>query len=505
MFLVCLCPGRLAARFGSEKRDRKLYSSALFAPPSQSLCYCSAMMVTLALTLALTLLFDTTVWAAYTDEFLQAFRNLGLDPWAGMEMDVAWGYATLRYGLHRPSIAGPIFVYRVCTHSPVAFSLRAQVLTHENLSPDQVLSAIAGQFPDLRHRWAEATWHVATIDSTRGHSRDRSLMHPCYVLIHADDYWAFNQRPHGLVELVLGDTELSFPCILPQMINFPTVQAFLSPLVPGGLDCVTMNVWHNGDALDFTLVNCFDGFFVQVTVTCCRALLDNILAAAPIMVPQLHVDPLMLPDPQFLQVTAHVPGGDTLISSRSASLVDRRDRVYAVLHTLLRQRFPDMLHVGFDIVKVHPSSSWLDPTFLSQKEKAVVVYTDDVLRQNAVVFLRLSFPPYEEEGAIYTLRRLRLCALVSQLGLSSLCGYDGDNCLCYANGIELTNDIEAAVEDAAFISCWMLPLRVAEEVEVVSIADSTSVHSLVTIGPASGPSGGLSCPPETGIASAATM
>ena len=266
-----------------------------------------------------------------------------------------------------------------------------------------------------------------------------------------------------------------------------------------------MNVWHNGDALDFTLVNCFDGFFVQVTVSCCRALLDNVLAAAPTMVPQLHVDPLVLPDPQFLQVTAHVPGGDTLISSRSASLVDRRDRVYAVLHTLLRQRFPDMLHVGFEILKVHPSSSWLDPTFMSQKEKAVVVYTDEVLRQNAVVFLRLSFPPYEEEGAIYTLRRLRLCALVRQLGLSSLCGHDGENCLCYVNGIGLTNDIEAAVEDAAFISCWMLPLIVAAEVEVVSIDDSASVQSLVTIGPGSVPSGGLSCPPETGMASTATM
>ena len=164
-----------------------------------------------------------------------------------------------------------------------------------------------------------------------------------------------------------------------------------------------------------------------------------------------------------------------------------------------------MSHVGFDIVKVHPSSSWLDPTFLSQKEKAVAVYTDDVLRQNAVALLRLSFPPYEEEGAIYTLRRLRLYALVSQLGLSSLRGQDGDNCLCYINGIELTNDIEAAVEDAAFISCWMLPLRVAEEVDVVSIADSTSVQSLVTIGLAPGPSGAISCPPVTGIASAATM
>ena len=82
---------------------------------------------------------------------------------------------------------------------------------------------------------------------------------------------------------------------------------------------------------------------------------------------------------------------------------------------------------------------------------------------------------------------------------------NGDNCLCYINGIELTNDIEAAVEDAAFISCGMLPLSVADEAEVVSIADSTSVQSLVTIGPASGPSSAVSCPPTTGFAAGSNM
>ena len=198
-------------------------------------------------------------------------------------------------------------------------------------------------------------------------------MHPCYVLIHAEDYWAFNRRPHGLVELVLGDRDMSFPCILPQLINFPIVQAFLAPLVPGGLACITMNVWHNGAALDFHLLNCFDGFFVQVTVCCGRTLMDNILTAAPIVTPRIHIDPLVLPDPQLLQVTAFVPGGDTLISSRSVAVVHRRDRVYAVLDTVLRQRFPDMLHVGFEILTVHPSSKWLDPTFSPQKEKVVVV------------------------------------------------------------------------------------------------------------------------------------
>ena len=50
---------------------------------------------------------------------------------------------------------------------------------------------------------------------------------------------------------------------------------------------MTMNVQFNG-ALDFRLVNCFDGFFVQVTVSCCQTLLDNIVTAAPLSVPQLH-------------------------------------------------------------------------------------------------------------------------------------------------------------------------------------------------------------------------
>ena len=227
-------------------------------------------------------------------------------------------------------------------------------------------------------------------------SRDRSLMHPCYVLIHADDYWAFNQRPHGLIELVLGDRDLSFPCVLPQMINFPILQTFLAPLVPEALACISLNR-HNGAALDFRLVSCFDGFFVQVAVSCGRAIMDNIIMAAPIVMPQIHIDTLVLPDPQLLQVTAFVPGGDTLISSRSVTVVQRRDRVFAVLDTVLRQRFPDMLHVGFEILTVHPSAKWPDATFSPHKEKGVTVYSDEFLRRAAAVLLRLSLPPHDEE------------------------------------------------------------------------------------------------------------
>ena len=55
------------------------------------------------------------------------------------------------------------------------------MLSHASLSPDQLLGAIAGQFPHLSDTWADGEWQLCAIDATRGHSRDRSLMHPCYI------------------------------------------------------------------------------------------------------------------------------------------------------------------------------------------------------------------------------------------------------------------------------------------------------------------------------------
>ena len=143
------------------------------------------------------------------------------------------------YGCHRPN-----FCVSSVHSSQAGHTTRMQVLSHADLSPDQLLSAIAGQHPDLCDTWADGGWQLCAIDATRGHSRDGSLMHPCYILIHADDYWVFNHRPHGLLELVLGSLDLSFPCVLPQIINFPGLQAFLSPLLPHGLSCLSLQMWH---------------------------------------------------------------------------------------------------------------------------------------------------------------------------------------------------------------------------------------------------------------------
>ena len=120
----------------------------------------------------------------------------------------------------------------------------------------------------------------------------------------------------------------------------------------------------------------------------------------------------------------------------------------------------------------------MDPAFSPQKEKVVVVYSDEVLQGSASVLLRLSLPPHDAEGAIYVRRRLRLRYLIRQLGISPLCGDVGDECLCYVNGMELSNDREMAVDDAAFIHCWGLPVADSEEADLITIGDSTSQHSV---------------------------
>ena len=224
------------------------------------------------------------------------------------------------------------------------------------------------------------------------------------------------------------------------------LQAFLSPLLPQGLSCLSLQMWHNGAAVDYQLVSCFNGFFIQITAEVNSILMENIRLAAPLIIPQLHIDQMVLTDPQLLQVTAFVPGGDTLISSRSLTMTEKRNRVFTILDSLLRQRFADMRNVGFLLLTAHPSSKWMDPAFSPQKEKVVVVvYSDEVLQGSASVLLRLGLPPHDAEGAIYVRRRLRLRYLIRQLGISLLCGDAGAECLCYVNGMELSNDREMAV------------------------------------------------------------
>ena len=146
------------------------------------------------------------------------------------------------------------------------------------------------------------------------------------------------------------------------------------------------------------------------------------------------------------QACRSVPGGDTLISSRSLTMTEKRNRVFTILDSILRQRFTDMRNVvslaycppfiqmdgpgvqstifffcciaELAIKPCRSSRSKLrGAAFSPQKEKVVVVvYSDEVLQGSASVLLRLSLPPHDAEGAIYVRRRLRLPYLNTPVG-----------------------------------------------------------------------------------------
>ena len=122
--------------------------------------------------------------AAYTQAFLDAFASLGIEPWAGIEMDVAWGQTTLRFGLHRPSVTGPKFLCIECAqlsgkkHPPECRSCRMQISPLTSFSVPLQDSIQTCEILGLMEGGS-----CVPLMPPVGIQGDRSLMHPCYVLI----------------------------------------------------------------------------------------------------------------------------------------------------------------------------------------------------------------------------------------------------------------------------------------------------------------------------------
>ena len=147
--------------------------------------------------------------------FLQAFNRLGLTQWEGIEEDIAWGHVTSLMGLARPTIEGPLFIYRAPIQLGGPSPSRVQIRATTHSSPEPILSAIASRFEDLGDPVQVEPWRLIPIDTSRGMSRNRELHHPCYMLVDFRAFRSFGLRPHGVMEVVLGLEEFSFPTVLP--------------------------------------------------------------------------------------------------------------------------------------------------------------------------------------------------------------------------------------------------------------------------------------------------
>ena len=143
--------------------------------------------------------------------FLQAINRLGLTQWEGIEEDIAWGHVTSLMGLARPSIEGPLFIYRAPIQLGGPSPSRVQIRATTHSSPEPILSAIATCFEDLGDPMQVEPWRLIPIDTSRGMSRNRELHHPWYMLVDFRAFRSFGLRPHGVMEVVLGQEEFSFP------------------------------------------------------------------------------------------------------------------------------------------------------------------------------------------------------------------------------------------------------------------------------------------------------
>ena len=406
----------------------------------------------------------------YTNSFLQAFNRLGLSQWEGIEQDIAWAHVTSLMGLIRPSINGPIFVYRAPCRIGGQFPPRVRVVTTITSGPEPILEEIASHFEDLADPAQFEPWRLLTIDTSRGRSRNRELHHPCYILVDFCAFRSFGLRPHGLIEVVLGQEEFSFPTVLPMAVNVVILGDFLAPLLLTGLQGLQWQAWLNGELLGLPLATCQEGFFIQVQVWCGPTLMQNMMVAAPLLVGALHIDMDVMPDTSLVRVTTYIPGGNTLISSRVLTVTCMRTVMETYVLGELRRRFVDLRLIGFQVV----------PVLTTDKEKMVLVYEDEALQLDAVVLLRL---PFFGEGAIYCPRRLRKRDLVAQLGLQIPCAENGSGCTCYVNSVELSNAGESEVEDGGFIWCLHASPDMGREIEILSVASPSPTSVEENAGP----------------------
>ena len=411
------------------------------------------------------------------DAFLQAFNRLGLAQWEGIEEDLAWGHATCLMGLARPSTDGPIYIYRAPVQPGRSSPSRVQLLVTTSSSPMPLLSDLASQFDDLADPVQCEPWRLISIDTSSGRSRNRELHHPCYILVDLRAFRSFGFRPHGVIEVVLGQDEFSFPTVLPTAVNVVSLGDFLAPFLLTGLPGLQWQAWINGELVALDLIECHEGFFLQVQVWCGLTLMQNMGVAAPLITGNLHFDMDAMIDTSLVRVTTYIPGGNTLISSRVLSVICPRTMQETFTLRKLRSRFRDLRGVGFRLILVHPVITWHAPTLTLNRESMVLLYEDVVLRLDAVVLLRLHLPPFQGEGAIYCPRVLRKRDLMAQLGISISSETTGSDCKCHVNSTELTNGAELEVEDGDVIWCMRASPDMGHEIETLSIGSRSGFGS----------------------------
>ena len=397
-------------------------------------------------------------------------------------LDEMWVRAEEDFGLVRPEPRETmIAIHRQTSqrlaHAPDSWE---EIPVHVGMPPAAILSVIAYGYNDIRANWEDATWWLCRVHESSRSSRQPALALTNYVLVQGDDFLMADMRPHGLFELVLGDSLVVFPTFVPRWINLPILQTFLTPLVSRTHFGITVHGSYNGARMGNRLILCESGFFIRLHFQATVSLLGELYNSAPLQVMTLHAASYHPSDYDVRWSTVYIAGGYTLISSRIYERTDVHSK--RILKGCIYQRFPDMVDSNLDLVKVHWSISAIEPVVNHARNCYVVVVFEEELRESTVV-LKLGLPPYVDIGAILVPLTLSKRRLIVQTGIDMVCGPEGELCVCYHNGHALLNEDEIYTYDGDFFVCWLddeTPQAAGIEA-VSSFAASTVSEWIVTV------------------------
>ena len=319
------------------------------------------------------------------------------------------------------------------------------------MRPGEILADIAHWYNDIHADWEQVRWWLCRVFASSRSSSQPVLAATNYVLIQEDDLLAVDMRPHGLVELVFGEELVVFSTFFPRWVNLSILRSFLEPMIPRAHFGVAVHGWYNGGVIGHRLMRCESGFFSHVCFLS-TLLLSELYRSALLHVASLHT---VTDNPRADDVrwsVVYIAGGNTLISSRVYERVDVHAKVALIKG--LHQRYPDLVDVNSDLVKVHWSISSLEPGVNHAKVHYVLAVIEEDLVESTVV-LKVDLPPYVDIGAIPVPQTLTKRRLILQTGLDLVCGPGGEVCACYHNGYELLSGEEATAYDGDFFVCWL--------------------------------------------------
>ena len=204
-----------------------------------------------------------------------------------------WAELRQQYGIERPQgWRSEIYIHRLPLSQQGIVPWNRVLVTHD-LWPDELVDDITGSFDDLRNQWPQVEWWVSRVHAAAASSRMPLLQHVNYVLISGEDFRAFAENPHGLMEFGFEEPQL-FTTVLPRLINWPILRTFLAPLWAGMQAGITARAVLNGVALTHQLVECNSGFYLRINWGGNAYLVEQLEQMVSTHSLQLHQPPMII-------------------------------------------------------------------------------------------------------------------------------------------------------------------------------------------------------------------